>query len=91
MKHLNTENLDKLYTLVYEKFENLDRISAGPDNKSRFVNAQVKQTHLQFNRLIAIMCSNFDKMNLIIESLKTKNSLLEENNKKIGLTEVTKN
>lgn len=88
---INTSNLDKYFVMVCEKLENLERISAGNDRKSQFVNSQAKMTRTQFLKFMQIVCQNFDNMNIIIESLKTKVKVLENKLPESSITKVNNN
>ena len=69
---VQTENMDKYFTLVCEKLENLEKLTQGFEPKRQFIHTQVLHTKAQFLKFMQIVCANLSNQQQIIDLQKQK-------------------
>lgn len=62
--------MDKYFTLVAEKIENLERLTKGLEPKRQFIHTQVLHTKTQFLKFMQIVCANLANQQQIIDYQK---------------------
>jgi len=69
---VQTQNMDKYFTLVCEKLENLETLTKGLEPKRQFIHTQVQHTKAQFLKFMQIVCANLSNQQQIISLQKEK-------------------
>ena len=69
---VETQNMDKYFTLVCEKLENLEQLTKGFEPKRQFIHTQVQHTKAQFLKFMQIVCANLSNQQQIISLQKEK-------------------